>query len=124
MTPPIGTAINELLDSNPRLEAVGDRPSHEQLAKDAATPATVLDLKEGIGFHARTCSTARVVKRWTKVACVGIGIVLAVQVYREAIIRQVVRDAIRDEMKHAPAGEVTRAPAIINQAQAATKGTP
>jgi hypothetical protein len=98
MTPPFGTNINDLLDSDPRLEAVGERPSHEQLAKDANTTATVLDLKESIGFHARTCATAKVVKRWTKVACVLFGVVLIVQIYREAIIRQIVRDAVREEM--------------------------
>jgi hypothetical protein len=101
---------------------VGDRPSHEQLAKDANTPATVLDLKEGIGFHARTCPTARAVKRWTKVACVLAGAVLILQIYRETIIRQIVRDAVRTEMSQVRVADAPRAPMLIPQAHAETKG--
>jgi hypothetical protein len=104
MTPPTGTMFEELLDSDPMLEAVGERPSHDQLARDSNTLATVLDLKEGLGFHARTCETARVVKRWTKIACVGIGVVLALQLLIAGLgrsyLRDTVRTVLREEMSH------------------------
>jgi len=126
MTPPI---LEELLDSDPRLQAVPEPLSHEQNAKDAKTPATMLDLKTGLHVHVDTCPTARIVKRWTKVACVLIGIVLALQVVTAAMgrayLRETVREVVRDEMQHRrPVAETPSAPWLIPQAVAATKGNP
>jgi hypothetical protein len=126
MTPPTGTIIDELLDSNPRLEAVGSAPSHEQNQRDSGTPATMMDLKQSIGFHAETCPAGRKLHRWGKIACVMLGVVLCLQLLIAGLgrsyLRDTVRTVLREEMGRTVAVEQPAWTPLVPSAFA--KGTP
>lgn len=126
MIPPV---LEELFDSDTRLKAVPEAPSHEQILHDANTAATMADLREGLRAHADGCPTANIVKRWVKIACVLLGVVLTLQLVTAAMgrayLRETVREVVRDEMQQRrPIAEAPSTPWLIPQAIAATKGTP
>lgn len=120
MTPPHGSSLSDLTDSDPNLPAVDAEIGPQQLVRDAGEPATVASVREAIRHHLATCPAPRKLHRWTKLACVMIGVGLALQVVLavagRSILRETVRTAVREEMGKMAAVEQPQWPALVPSA--------
>jgi len=98
MAPPHDTIIDELLDSNPRLDAVREQ-TPDELRHDAAEAATVASVRAAIERHAHGCPAGHKLHRWGKIACVMLGAVLALQVLIAGLGRSYLRDTVRQVLR-------------------------
>lgn len=121
MTPPVGIPLT---DSDPNLPAQPEL-SPEEIAREANNPASELSVKLAVQGHATGCPTARKVRRWTMLAAVLWGIVLATQAFivvaGKAVLHETVRQAVREELGRPVAATPSH---WMPQAHAEAKGSP
>jgi hypothetical protein len=88
-------------------EAIPDEtPSPDDLSREAEEPATVAYVKRELdrrfGRHRGDCAAQRAVRKWRLWIAAGIGAALVVQfgwlLAGRAIIRETVRDVVREEL--------------------------
>jgi hypothetical protein len=106
--------MKHLLDSDDGSDSNGipeETPSPEDLSKEATTDASVAWVKDlvrkGLRKHDRECSARRAVRRWTIWIAAISGAIIVFQfgwLYAgKAIIRETVREVVREEL----AGRIT-----------------
>lgn len=104
-----------------------DEPTPVMLAREAEEPATVAyvknELKEKLKRHLGECEATRAVKKWRLWIAAGIGAIMVFQfgwlIAGRAVIRETVRDVVREELAGRLVERHASVPSIISTAAAA-----
>jgi hypothetical protein len=110
---------NPLEDFEPIPEGTS---TSQELEREAEEPASVLSVKMAVSYHVRTCPALRKLRQWAMVACMLIGVVLAFQfliaAFGRTVLKDVVREAIKEERGHPTMAAGRRSPWLVPEAAA------
>lgn len=105
---PLGI-IDPLTDTGEQ-RALDETPAPHVLQEALAETATVGYVQRYVGTHQRWCPALRVLRRWSVLACVLLGILLALNtigwISAKSLFRDAVRDGVRAELKDEVKNEV------------------
>jgi hypothetical protein len=104
--------IDPLTDTGEQ-NALDHTPAPHTITADLNEPATVGWVQRYVGTHQRWCPALRVLRRWSVLACVLLGMLIALNAVgwlsAKSVFREAVREGVRAELRTQVDEEVRRA---------------
>ena len=104
--------IDPLSDTGEQ-RALDQTPTPHAITESLNEPATVGWVQRYVGTHQRWCPALRVLRRWSVLACVLLGMLIALNAVgwlsAKSVFREAVREGVRAELRTQVDEEVRRA---------------